>query len=290
MAISQEIAAQEAAQSQVIADQVIEAVQAAEAVVAATANVSITRPVPRAKAKEGFPTELKAIFLRPLPLKAISQGTRGMSSIKGIYISERLNEAFGEGRWYTKAERIERIEGGKTGINIVAKVNLYLHDYPWFYAESVGGHENADLGDSYKGAVTDALSKICAVQFGIAIDVYKGNGADVSARFEKDEAAAATAAAKATPAEVKDAKAAATAVVVATAQALVANSPDCADCLLIPGKSAKIKTWEHPNKKRYDAADLIKQSQKNYKLNLCGDCLAARATALKNAASRQTIQ
>jgi hypothetical protein len=267
----------------VINEQVLESIVAAE-----TPAITQVRSVSRAKAREGFSPEIITILKRPLPSVAISKGQRGLDSIKAIFVAERLNEAFGEGRWYTKSERIERVEGGKQGIMIVSKTVLVLLDYPWFYAESAGGHENADLGDSYKGATTDALSKICAVQFGLGIDVYKGHGSAPSVAFEKAEAAAVKAAANATPKEQKDAKAAMVAAEVKTDQGTVANPPDCADCLLKePKVDAKITTWEHPtNGKKYDAADLVKQSQKKYQLDLCATCQSARAAELKAKTNR----
>ena len=57
---------------------------------------------------------------------------------------------------------------------VVVRVSMLLLDYPWFQAWSYGGNDNPDLGDAYKGAVTDAISKMCAMYLGIAQDVFKG--------------------------------------------------------------------------------------------------------------------
>jgi hypothetical protein len=271
---------------------------AAAEIATVEAAVPAATRVTRAKAKDSIPADVVAICKRPLPVKAIKQAPKGLSSIKTIFVTERLNEAFGEGRWFTKAEVVERNDpkAEKEPTRVVVKVILTLVDYPWFYGEAYGGNQNIDLGDSYKGAVSDALGKIAASHFGIGADVYKGEGEAVSAAHEAAEKAAATAAAKANP---KDQKAAATAAAVATAQGTVANPPNCEDCLLVPGKDPKdavIKTYRIKVKKSkdsdeliekvYDAADLVKQSQAKYKLNLCAHCQAARAAETKAKASR----
>jgi len=43
------------------------------------------------------------------------------------------------------------------------------------YIENFGGNDNADLGDAYKGACTDALTKIGSY-LEIGMDVFKGKG------------------------------------------------------------------------------------------------------------------
>ena len=138
---------------------------------------------------ETFPNEIQEILARPIDSKALSAGPKGLTSIKSIYISERLNQAFGLGRWQIEAmpivvteARTEARTDKKTGKEyevtlmpmVVVRVALTLLDYPWFHAWSYGGNDNPDLGDAYKGAVSDALSKICAVHLGVAQDVFKG--------------------------------------------------------------------------------------------------------------------
>src|SRR5208282_15019 len=128
-------------------------------------------------------------------------------------------------------------------------------------------------------------------------DVYKGQGVAAAQEEEKktkaaeaeekkkkataakaEPAASTTPAATAATAEIDPAaKKAATAAETQAARDTVANPPDCVDC------KKTISTWTHPtNHKVYDAADLIKNSQKKYgpDVNLCADCQAARATAL----------
>ena len=113
--------------------------------------------------------EIKAILDRPLPPEAVSPhpSKKFLSSIKSIYVTERLNEAFGVGQWQVTTEFIERQDK-----MVVVKTTLDIPDYGIHY-ESFGGNDNADLGDAYKGASTDAITKICS-WMGIGADVFKG--------------------------------------------------------------------------------------------------------------------
>lgn len=113
--------------------------------------------------------EIKAILNRPLPAEAVTPhpSKTYLSSIKSIYVTERLNEAFGVGAWQIATEFIERKEK-----MVVVKTTLTIPEYGIHY-ESFGGNDNADLGDAYKGASTDAITKICS-WLGIGADVFKG--------------------------------------------------------------------------------------------------------------------
>lgn len=122
-------------------------------------------------------TEQKAMLDAPLPAEAVTQHPTKtfLSSIKSIYVTERLNQVFGVGAWRTKTEKIAEGNGGM----IVVKVSLSIPEYGIEY-ESFGGNNNGgegsknfDLGDAYKGAVTDAITKI-ASWMGIGADVFKG--------------------------------------------------------------------------------------------------------------------
>lgn len=121
--------------------------------------------------------QLKAELSAPLPKEAIkSHPTKTyLSSIKAIYVTERLNEVFGIGQWTLKTHEIER---GNKGM-VVIKSILEVPDYGFYY-ESYGGNDNGgdgsknfDLGDAYKGATTDGITKICSY-LGIGIEVFKG--------------------------------------------------------------------------------------------------------------------
>jgi hypothetical protein len=125
--------------------------------------------------KELTPDQI-AQLKKPLPPEAVKPHPTKpyLSSIKAIYVVERLNDVFGTGKWHLKSEVIN----DKTDM-IVVKTVLTIPEYE-IELESYGGNDNGgegsknhDLGDAYKGAVTDALTKICSY-LGIAMDVYKG--------------------------------------------------------------------------------------------------------------------
>ena len=113
----------------------------------------------------------------PLAQEAITQHPTKtyLSSIKAIYVTERLNDVFGVGAWQIKTNHITTAEKGM----VVVKVEFSVPDYGIYY-ESFGGNDNGgensknfDLGDAYKGATTDAITKIGSY-LGIGIDVFKG--------------------------------------------------------------------------------------------------------------------
>lgn len=111
-----------------------------------------------------------------LPDEAVTQHPTKtfLSSIKAIYVVERLNKVFGIGQWHLKSEIIDN----KSSM-IVVKSILTIPSYG-IELESYGGNNNGgensknfDLGDAYKGATTDALTKICSY-LEIGMDVFKG--------------------------------------------------------------------------------------------------------------------
>lgn len=117
-----------------------------------------------------------ALLKKPLPPEAVKPHPTKtyLSSIKSIYVVERLNEVFGIGSWRLRNEIIDN----KTAMIIVRSV-FNAPEYG-IELESFGGNDNGgagsknfDLGDAYKGASTDALTKICSF-LEIGIDVYKG--------------------------------------------------------------------------------------------------------------------
>jgi len=113
----------------------------------------------------------------PLPKEAVSQHPTKtyLSSIKAIFVTERLSDVFGVGSWRINSEIIEKTTNGM----VVVKVKLTIPEYN-IELESFGGNDNGgegnknfDLGDAYKGAVTDAITKIGSWLY-IGIDVFKG--------------------------------------------------------------------------------------------------------------------
>jgi len=105
----------------------------------------------------------------PLPKEAISQHPtkKFLSTIKAIYVVERLNNVFGIGKWSIKYDIVEA--GEKM---IVAKGVLIVPEFG-IEVEQYGGNDNADRGDAFKGACTDCLTKIGSY-LEIGIDVFKG--------------------------------------------------------------------------------------------------------------------
>lgn len=113
--------------------------------------------------------ELKEALSKELPLEALQPipGKPYLTSIKGIYVTERFNEVFGVGGWRVKAEFVERKEDA-----VVVKVIFEVPEKNIYY-ECYGGNNNKDLGDAYKGATTDALTKIGSY-LGVGLEVFKG--------------------------------------------------------------------------------------------------------------------
>jgi Rad52/22 family double-strand break repair protein len=126
-------------------------------------------PVTR-DASEPFqlPPEFLQKLKAPLPPEAVSPNSDkpGLSSIKVIFVVERLNEVFGLNGWKVVNEVVE------SGQMVVVKATLTVPKYG-ITVEQFGGNNNFDRGDAYKGACTDALSK-CASYLGVGMDVYKG--------------------------------------------------------------------------------------------------------------------
>lgn len=116
------------------------------------------------------------LIKKPLPPEAVkSHPTKTyLSSIKAIYVTERLNDVFGIWSWQLRTQ----LETNAWKWMIVVKVTLEIPEY-WIYYESFGWNDNGwdtsknfDLWDAYKWATTDAITKICSYIW-IWIDVFK---------------------------------------------------------------------------------------------------------------------
>lgn len=118
--------------------------------------------------------EMREQLRKPLPREAISQHPtkKYLSTIKAIYVVERLNDVFGVGNWKTKTEVITTERAEKKSLMVIVKSVLTVNDCN-IEIEAFGGNDNSDLGDAYKGAATDALTKIGSY-LEIGIDVFKG--------------------------------------------------------------------------------------------------------------------
>ena len=124
--------------------------------------------------------QLQALLNEPLPAEAIKpHPTKSyLSTINSIYVTERLNTVFGVGRWGTTSEVIET--GEKM---IVLRVMLWAYSPveggDMIKLEAYGGNDNPDRGDAYKGAMTDAITKIGSF-LGIGADVWKNKAPTAS--------------------------------------------------------------------------------------------------------------
>lgn len=130
-------------------------------------------------------TEQVALIKKPLPPAAIKQHpTKSyLSTIKAIYVTERLNDVFGVGAWSVKAESLSSTKGqsskGRDEFTSLVKVVFEVPSYGIYY-ECIAGSSNDDEGDSAKGGITDGITKICS-WMGIGAEVYKGEYNSLSA-------------------------------------------------------------------------------------------------------------
>lgn len=129
------------------------------------------------------------LLFAPLPSEALKPHPtkRFLTVITPIYVLERLNRVFGIGSWEYRTEPVDvgAPTSGK-GKMCVVKGILDIPEYG-IHLEQYGGNDNADMGDAYKGAATDALTKI-ASYLGIGFDIYKGKRDIASPREQRDVA------------------------------------------------------------------------------------------------------
>lgn len=112
----------------------------------------------------------------PLPPEAISQHPTKpyLSTINAIYVVDRLNDVLGLGNWRVRNTIIEADQHNKMVLikaEFTAKIATDGAEAE-IYIESFGGNDNQDRGDAYKGACTDALTKI-ASYLGVGSHVWK---------------------------------------------------------------------------------------------------------------------
>jgi hypothetical protein len=119
--------------------------------------------------------DIRQKLLTPLPQEALKQhpSRSYLTSINAIYVTERFNDVFGLDGWRFRTEIVK--DDGKW---VVVQV--------FFVAESIersafGGNDNEDVGDRYKGAVTDALTKIGSLM-GVGSHVWKNENVPARTR------------------------------------------------------------------------------------------------------------
>jgi len=122
--------------------------------------------------------EIRQALRKPLPQEALKpHPTKSfLTTIKPIYIIERMNDVFGIGGWTRK---VELIESNHQNGCVIVKVSINIPEYE-IYLEGFGGNDNGgasskgfDYGDAFKGATTDAETK-CLSYLEIGIDIFKG--------------------------------------------------------------------------------------------------------------------
>jgi len=116
----------------------------------------------RAKLRADFPNEA----YKAHPTKTF------LTTLKAMFVVERLNDVFGVGRWHVTTEIIER-----TTEYITLKGSFHSLDYDTCVPDQFGGHttvgKNTEIADGYKSAVTDCISKL-ASYLEVGIDMFKG--------------------------------------------------------------------------------------------------------------------
>lgn len=112
---------------------------------------------------------------KPLPPEALKQhpSKTFLTTINPIYVTERMNQVFGVGAWQTHVEEVTTAQSGKN-VMVVTKTSFEVEEYG-IHLEAYGGNDNADLGDAYKGSMTDAITKIGSY-LGIGAHVWKNQG------------------------------------------------------------------------------------------------------------------
>ena len=113
---------------------------------------------------------VEEILNRDLPTAALKPlaHKQGMTAITPIYVTDRMNEAFGLGGWQFEPEVVNDSDKMVIvrGVLTVSSINARIVQF--------GGNENKDRGDAYKGAATDALTKCCSY-LGVGSHVWRNN-------------------------------------------------------------------------------------------------------------------
>ncbi len=118
--------------------------------------------------------EMRQALRGDFPAEAYSQHPTKtfLTTLKAMYVVERLNDVFGLGRWDIRHKIISQENG-----YVLMSGRLILLDYDCVIPEQYGGHatsgKNTEPADGYKSAITDMLSK-SASYLEIGLDLFKG--------------------------------------------------------------------------------------------------------------------
>jgi len=102
-----------------------------------------------------------------------------LTSIKAMYIIERLNDVFGIGRWEVKTKVVSLTPPTEKEKGYVLMEGVFHSlDYDVVISKQYGGHvttgKGTELADGFKSAVTDVTTKLASA-LEIAVEVFKGN-------------------------------------------------------------------------------------------------------------------
>jgi hypothetical protein len=118
--------------------------------------------------------DMREALRAPFPDEAYSQHPTKtfLTTLKAMYVTERLNDVFGIGRW-TIIHKVVSTDNNY----VLMSGRLSTLDYDCVIPQQYGGHatsgKNTEPADGYKSAITDLLSK-SASYLEIGIDVFKG--------------------------------------------------------------------------------------------------------------------
>ena len=124
--------------------------------------------------KNKITKEIRNKLREPFPPEALGTvaSKSYLTSIKAMYVVERLNEVFGIGRWTYIHEVIKEIDN-----QVLIQGELKILDYECIIPKHYGSHKisgkGVEIADGYEPAITDGLTK-SASYIEIGIDVFKG--------------------------------------------------------------------------------------------------------------------
>jgi len=139
-----------------------------------------------------LPQKFREKLSAPMPTESIkTHPTKTyLSTIKAIFITERLNNIFGVGGWDFEHETVGTFangiyEGSRKDVKRVGEVDqlvikgrLYFKEFDLYTPFQYGGGDidgkGTDPADGFKSAVTDGMGK-CASLVEVGIQVFKGN-------------------------------------------------------------------------------------------------------------------
>lgn len=125
-----------------------------------------------------IPKELREKLRADFPDEAYStiESKSYLTSLRAMFVIERLNDVFGIGRWSFMHEIIKE-PSTENDNQVLIKGQLIIYDYDCEIPQQYGSHrtkgKGVELADGYKSAITDAITK-SASYIEVGIKVFKG--------------------------------------------------------------------------------------------------------------------